>query len=67
MRFHVALQMIGCSAGEAALVTLVWLFPCMVSHHVNFQIISANAGILAYCASVRLFARVGHFVGIQTT
>ena len=64
---HVALQVTRRSASEVALVTLVWLFPCMLPHHVLFQLTSCNAGILAHCASVRLFPRVGPFVGLQTT
>ena len=44
---HVALQLITCSASVVALVTLVWLFSCMVSHHVIFQLTSLNTGILA--------------------
>ena len=58
---HVLLQSTR-SASEVALVTLVWLFSCMVPHHVSFQIISLNAGILAHCAPVRFFTRVGSFV-----
>ena len=65
VRPHVALQMIRSSASVVALVTLVWLFSCVVPHHVNFQFTSLNAGILAHCASVRLFSRVGPFVILQ--
>ena len=64
---HVALQMTRRSTGKVALVTLVWLFSCMLPHHVNFQITNCNARKLAPCASVRLFSRVGSFVILQTT
>ena len=65
VRPHVALQLIRRSTSVVALVTLVWLFSGMVPHHVCFQIVSHNAGILAHCASVRLFPGVGPFVQIQ--
>ena len=65
VRPHVALQVTRRSASVVALVTLEWLFSCMLPHHVNFQFTSCNAGILAHCASVRLFPRVGSFVGLQ--
>ena len=66
VRPHVALQMTRSSASVVALVTLVWLFSCVLTHHVRFQIASCNAGILAHCASVRLFPRVGPFVLLQS-
>ena len=66
VRHHVALQMTRSSTSVVALVTLVWLFSCVFPHHVNFQITSFNARIIAHCASVRLFPRVGLFVGIQS-
>ena len=62
VRNHVALQIARRSASVVALVTLVWLFSCVLPHHVIFQITSCNAGKLAHCASVRLFPRVGPFV-----
>ena len=65
MRSHVALQITRSSASEVALVTLVWLFSCVLVHHVLFQITSFDAGKLAHCASVRLFPRVGPFVLLQ--
>ena len=65
VRYHVALQVTRRSASVIALVTLVWLFSCMLPHHMPFQITSPNAGILAHCASVRLFPRVGPFVLFQ--
>ena len=65
VRLHVSLQITRRSASVVALVTLVWLFSCMLPHHVNFQFISSYAGKLAHCASVRLFPRVGPFVLIQ--
>ena len=63
--YHVALQMTKRGTSVVALVTLEGLFSCMLPHHVNFQITSLNAGILAHCASVRLFPRVGSFVLLQ--
>ena len=63
--YHVALQITRRGASVVALVTLVWLFSCVVPHHVNFQLASLNAGKLAHCASVRLFPGVGPFVGLQ--
>ena len=65
--YHVALQVTRRGASVVALVTLVWLFSCVLPHHVNFQIASCNAGKLAHCASVRLFPRVGPFVPLQTS
>ena len=65
VRYHVLLQVTRRSASVVALVTLVWLFTCVLAHHVAFQITSCNAGKLAHCASVRLFPRVGPFVGLQ--
>ena len=52
---HVSLQMAKSSGSEVALVTLVWLFSCVLSYHVSFQFISSNAGILTHYASLRLF------------
>ena len=65
VRPHVLLQVTRRSASVVALVTLVWLFSCVLPHHVNFQIASFNTGIIAHCASVRLFPRVGPFVMLQ--
>ena len=65
VRHHVHLQVTGKSGSEVALVTLVWLFSCVVCHHVNFQLASCNVGELAHCASVRLLTRVGSFVLLQ--
>ena len=59
---HVLLQVTRRGASKVALVTLEWLFSSMLPHHVNFQMLSSNAGKLAHCASVRLFPRVGSFV-----
>ena len=56
VRPHVLQQVTRSSASEVALVTLVWLFSCVLPHQVIFQIISLNAGKLAHCASVRLFS-----------
>ena len=66
VRPRVALQITRRNASEVALVTLEWLLPCVVPHHVNFQITSCNAGKLASCASVRLFPRVGPLVLLQS-
>ena len=38
VRHHVALQVTRSSTGEVALVTLLWLFSCMVPHHMDFHI-----------------------------
>ena len=65
VRPHVALQMTRSNASVVALVTLVGFFSCMLPHHVLFQFTSCNAGIIAHCASVRLFPRVGPFVLLQ--
>ena len=65
VRYHVLLQVTRRGTSEVALVTLVWLFSCVLPHHVNFQFKSCNAGKLAHCASVRLFSRVGPFVLLQ--
>ena len=65
VRSHVALQKIRRGASVVALVTLMWLFSCMVTHHVLLQITCCNTGILTHCASVRLFTRVGPFVHLQ--
>ena len=66
VRYHVALLLTRRSASVVALVTLEWLFSCMLPHHVLFQLNILNAGKLAHCASVRLFPRVGSFVLPQT-
>ena len=65
VRSHVALQMPRRSTSEVALATLVWLFSCVLLHHVYFQITSCKAGILTHRATVRLFPRVGPFVLLQ--
>ena len=62
---HVVLQMTRRNGCVVALVTLEWLFSCMIPHHVIFQMANLNAGKLAHCASVRLFPRVGPFVLLQ--
>ena len=65
VRLHVALQITRSGTSVIALAALVWLFSCVLPHHVIFQIFSCNAGKLAHCASVRLFPRVGAFVLLQ--
>ena len=65
VRHRVALQITGRCASVIALVTLVWLFSCVVPHCVIFQMTSCNTGKLAHCASVGLFPRVGSFVLLQ--
>ena len=65
VRLHVALQVTRSDAGVVALVTLEWLFSCVLPHHVFFQFTICNTGELAHCASVRLFPRVGSFVPLQ--
>ena len=52
---HVALQITVCGEIVVALVTLEWLFSCVLPHHVNFQIASFYTGKFTHCASVRLF------------
>ena len=42
VRYHVALQIARSDACVIALVTLVWLFSCVVHHHVYFKITSCN-------------------------
>ena len=66
VRLNVHLKITRRSGSVVALVTLVWLFSCMVPHHVNFQLDRLNAGELAHCASVRLLTRVGSFVLLQS-
>ena len=65
VRLHVVLKITRRNASIVALVTLEWLFSCVVPHHVLFQLTSFNAGKLASCASVRLFPRVGSFVPLH--
>ena len=65
VRHHVPLQMVSLSRMVVALVTLKWVFSWMLSHDVAFQMSSWNAWILAHCASVRLFSRVGPFVLLE--
>ena len=65
VRHHVKLQITRRNASVVALVTLVWLFSCMLPHHVGFQLSCGNAEILTHCAPVRLFPRVGPFVSFQ--
>ena len=62
---HVALQNTRSSASVVALVTFERLFFEVLSHHVNFQIAKLNARILAHCASVWLFTRVGPIMSDQ--
>ena len=54
VRPHVLLQVTR-STRVVALVTLEWLFSCVLHHQVLFQLTSLNAGKLAHCASLRLF------------
>ena len=65
VRPHMVLQLTKRSTSVVALVTLVWLFPCVLPHHMFFQSTSCNAGILTHCSSVRLFPRVSPFVPFQ--
>ena len=65
VRLQVLLQSTRTGRSVVAVITLVWLFPCMLPHYVLFQLNSTNAGIIAHCAFVRLFPRVGPFVGLQ--
>ena len=63
--YHVALQVGRRSTSLVALVTLVSLFFCVLTHHVSLQLSCCNARKLTHCASVRLFPRVGPFVLLQ--
>ena len=65
VRPHVCLQMIRSSASVVALVTFERLLSRVHHHHMNFQITSLNARVLACCASVWLFARVRPLVRHQ--
>ena len=65
VRLHVGLQLPRRCASVVALIALEWLFSCVVPHHVIFQVTSFNAGIIAHCASLRLFTKVGPFVILQ--
>ena len=62
---HVLLQITRRSASVVALVTFERPFPCVHRHHVNFQITSLNARILARCASLWLLTRVRLLVDLQ--
>ena len=62
---HVLLQITRRLASIDALITLERLFCCMLSHNVTFQFNSCNARILAQCASLWLFSRVGPCVPLQ--
>ena len=59
VRSHMASQIRRVGRSEVTLVTLVWLFCCVIRHNVLLQMIDLGAGIIAQCASVRLFSRVG--------
>ena len=65
MRPHVALQITSCSASIVALDTFERLLSCVLPHHVNFQITSLDARIIAKSAPVWLFTRVRLFVRLQ--
>ena len=64
---HVLLQVTNLSTCKVALVTLVGLFTCMVPHHMNFQINGLGTGVLACCAHIRLFSRMGQFMLLYST
>ena len=65
VRPHVLVQITRSGANIVALVTFERLFSGVFYHHVNFQITSCNARILARCASVWLFSRVRPLVSLQ--
>ena len=65
MRSHMHLEIVSSVEIEVALFATVWLFLCMVSYCMNFQITSVSARILTHCAPVRLFPRVGPYVLLQ--
>ena len=65
VRPHVPLQITSCSASVVALVTFERLLSCVLPHHVNFQMNSSIARIIACCAPVWLFTRVRLLVSLQ--
>ena len=62
---HVAFQIARSGASKIAQVTLERPLSCVLLHHVNFQLTSSDARILAPCAYLWLFTRVRHLVGLQ--
>ena len=65
VRPHVVLQITRSSASIVALVTFERLLSRVRHHHMNFQITSLNARIIARCAPVWLFTRVRLLVPLQ--
>ena len=55
VRSQVSLQSVRSSASVVALFTFERLLSCVHPHHVNFQMSSSDARILAHCAPVWLF------------
>ena len=67
VRLHMTLQDARTCTSVVALVALERLLSCVHPHHVNFQITSCNARIIAHCASLWLFTRVRLRVGFMFT
>ena len=65
VRLHMTLQDARTSTSVVALVALERLLCCVHPHHVNFQITSCNARIIAQCATLWLFTRLCHHVFFQ--
>ena len=65
VRSHVGFQIARFDGSKIALVTFERPLSCVLLHHVNFQLTSCNARILAHCASLWLFARVRLLVRLQ--
>ena len=55
---QMTLQVTRGSRSVGTLVTLVWLFCCVIHHDMSFQIPKVGAGIIAHCATVGLFSRM---------
>ena len=67
VRLHMTLQDAKTCTSVVALVALERLLCSVHPHHVNFQITSCNARIIAHCASLWLFTRVRLRVGFIFT
>ena len=65
VRSRVVFQMVRLGGSKVALVTFERPLSCVLLHHVNFQLRSCNARILAHCASLWLFTRVRLLVSLQ--
>ena len=65
VRSRVGSQSARLGGSVVTLVTFERPLSCVLLHHVNFQLTSCNARILAHCASLWLFARVRLLVRLQ--